>query len=243
MLGVMITGQRRAQDTLEAFNYEFEVVHPALMRSARCERYIQHYAQSKPLRALPQWDTWLPVNRHTDSHVSIIVRDPHALAQCFNDPEYVRQVMPHRFTDPAASTLNVTEPLTLKAGTPPPGAIKLIHYLASQPGMDRAAFRSFIDGAYTDTVIGPRAQSICRHRRCYALPAQPQPEQGSPFAHLPATRFGVIEELWLEDADALSRFYDGDVSGIRKRISALDLQASFSLITTERTLIADNLWL
>jgi hypothetical protein len=231
----MISGRRREGQTLESFYHEFESTHVALMRQARCERFLNRYTQNKAMPINTSMELWAAVDTRFDSQASLAFDDFESMSRFFNDPDYNTIVKSHEFTDPKVMTVELCEEFKLKSGPVDANSVKVIYYFKPSVKRSREEFRDFIDGPYSELTIKPNQSLLSRHLRSYCYPPSQTAFLKSVFQKADVSQYGVIEELWFNNLDDMQGFHQGLKQQVQQALSnGIDFENSFSLIVSDR---------
>lgn len=242
MIKFWITNRLAAGQTVDDMDYNWGVVHLALMLTTRSPLETFHrYAQNRSID-IPG-DESLLIKRSDMNWYGAAehwVEDFPALAQAFT-PEYARRMQPHNFAD-SAFTLELTESHVVFDQDVPfagRGGAKLLQFLRPRADVDLETFNTHWQGSHAELIAADAAAGgpVRRYEQNPQLPLDPAFFAGTLFEMGGAQTYAGIEELWFDDLDALLS-WAGD-SERRQALTAslsqiVDLDKSFAMPVVER---------
>jgi hypothetical protein len=239
----MLANRRKEGMTLEQFNYEWGVVHVAVMLTTPSamqifRRYVQGYtlpdvdgsALAYPLSA-ERWDGFASLSFET-------LED---FARSMEEPDYLVRARPHDFSDPAmVLELTGEEVIFDDLTAPEEEVVKLLHFLRRAPGVDREQFASAWRAGYARAVTDATRDAkglVRKYVQNPALGLEGSPFEGSAYAQGVFGSFGGIEEFFFAsraDFDAFTQ--DGAMRDLLRELGAgiVDPDGSFSMVVTDR---------
>lgn len=243
MIKFWIANRPKPGQTLEQFDYEWGVVHTALMLTNRTsleafERYTQHrtIADVKDAEMLiprsPQ--QWCAVSDHWLDSLD-------AFDLAFS-PEYKRRLQPHSFGD-SAFVLELTSGTVVHDENPQhtrTGGVKLLHFLHKRDEISQEEFVGAWQDRYSEALLDAAARTrplIRRYVQNPQLPLDPSQFEGTLFEQGGCQTYAGIEEFWFDSLEDLKAFSaDNDVRKVRRDASEtfLDFDRSFGLPVVER---------
>lgn len=242
MIKFWITNRLAAGQTADDMDYNWGVVHLALMLTTRSPlETFQRYAQNRSIE-IPGDDEFLIARSDMNWYGASAhwVEDFPALARAFT-PEYARRMQPHNFAD-SAFVLELTESRIVFDQDVPftgRGGAKLLQFLRPRAGVDLDTFNAHWQGAHAEWLSADRAAGgpVRRYEQNPQLPLDPAFFAGTLFEMGGAQTYAGIEELWFDDLDALlSWASDPERRGALRASLAevVDLDGSFAMPVVER---------
>jgi hypothetical protein len=245
MIKFWIVNRPKPGQSLEQFDYEWGVVHTALMLSNRTsleafQRYAQH--RTMPTSAITDAELLFPRSEHewcaaSDHWLTSV--DDFELAL---SPEYKRRMQPHSFGD-SAFVLELTsgevrfEHEACAAGQ---GGVKLLHFLHKRDDVTQAEFVERWQGEYADSLLDAAAHRRALVRRYVQNPQLPLDRDrfaGTLFELGGCQTYSGIEELWFDSVDDACTFAADEsvrATVARAERAFLDVDRSFGLPVVER---------
>jgi hypothetical protein len=234
----MLISRRKPGDTQEKYFYEWGIIHvalmittPSVMRTFR--RYAQHFTVNGvdgdrllyPLSDMA-WDNfadhWL--DRPEDNLVP------------FDSDDYMQRMHPHNFGDSHFVIEYAREAFRDEEPGFGGGGVKLVHIVKSRPGLAPAEFAALWRERHAAALLTAGATRPRRLVQNLHAEVDGEDFKGTLFELAGVGGYAGIEELWFDDLEALLRF-TGD-EAVRGTVlgdgSPIDLEGSFSLVTTER---------
>ena len=241
MIKYFIICRRRPDFTRERFFYEWAFIHVALMlltppSMRRFRRYVQHFGNADipgPSCLLPPpHQRWEALSEHWIEQ----------LETTSPGPEYVEQMQPHSFSDPAMEVTYVQGTSVYRRPDFRSGGIKLVHRLEPRAGQDLDASRRYWRDVHAPLVTHTlRDRGLRRYELdtpCDFDPAQfRRNRRGTLFDQVSIEPPLGIEELWFDSLDQALQL--GLDPGLRATLGAsyarfADVPHSYSMYLNER---------
>lgn len=245
----MLANRRKEGMTLEQFNYEWGVIHVAVMLTTPSamqifRRYVQGYTLAdvdSPALAYPlspeRWDGFASLSFETLDD----------FARSMEEPDYLVRARPHDFSDPAmVLELTGEEVIFDDLATPEEDVVKLVHFLRRAPGVSREQFASEWRAGYATAVTDATRDAkglVRKYVQNPALGLEGSPFEGSAYAQGVFGSFGGIEEFFFAsraDFDAFTQ--DAEMREFLRERGAgiVDPDGSFSMVVTDRLRFAST---
>lgn len=246
MITWWIVGRRKPGMTQARYFYEWGVVHVALMLTTPSvmkvfRRYVQCYrVNDVPNEVLvhPQsGENWDSIGVHYFTGMADMVESVTA-------PDYVARMSPHSFGD-SAFVFEFTSPEQAydSGALPADGALKVVNFLKPRAGVSEAEFNGLWRDEHTPALLDRTADTgpVRKYVRnpAYDLSAAMEVGtfRGTLFEKAQAGGYGGVEEIYVDDVEALTRLRHDE--GIHRMIRAsksrfVDFDESFSMVVVER---------
>jgi len=241
MLKFIIVGRRRPEDSQEVFNYNWGIIHVALMLTTPIvfqtfKRYVQHYSVGQVSNDI----LWHPQSTMQWGHMADHWMDgPADLVRNVQDPGYRARMQPHVFFDPSM-LIEFTSGYTVyeKSGFAA-GGVKLIHFLKKREDIEQSEFaRRWKDEHAPLLLDALRPLGVLRkYVQSPKLALDPAAFKGTLFEMAHFGQYAGIEELWLTGLDDLTKIASDRLVFERIRASAAcltDGESSFAMVAMER---------
>jgi EthD domain len=239
----MLANRRKEGMTLEQFNYEWGVIHVAVMLTTPSAMQIfRRYVQGYTLTDVDGPGLAYPLSRQRwDGFASLSFDTLDDFARSMEEPDYLVRARPHDFSDPAmVLELTGEEVIFDDLAAPEEEVVKLVHFLRRAPGVGREQFASEWRAGYATAVTDATRDAkglVRKYVQNPALGLEGSPFEGSAYAQGVFGSFGGIEEFFFAsraDFDAFTQ--DAGMRELLRELGAgiVDPDGSFSMVVTDR---------
>jgi len=239
----MLANRRKEGMTLEQFNYEWGVIHVAVMLTTPSAMQIfRRYVQGYTLAGVDGPALAYPLSpQRWDGFASLSFETLDDFARSMEEPDYLVRARPHDFSDPAmVLELTGEEVIFDDLAAPEEDVVKLVHFLRRAPGVGREQFASEWRAGYATAVTDATRDGkglVRKYVQNPALGLEGSPFEGSAYAQGVFGSFGGIEEFFFAsraDFDAFTQDA-GMREFLRERGAGIvDPDGSFSMVVTDR---------
>jgi len=239
----MLANRRKEGMTLEQFNYEWGVIHVAVMLTTPSAMQIfRRYVQGYTLPDVDGPGLAYPLSpQRWDGFASLSFDTLDDFARSMEEPDYLVRARPHDFSDPAmVLELTGEEVIFDDLAAPEEEVVKLVHFLRRAPGVGREQFASEWRAGYATAVTDATRDAkglVRKYVQNPALGLEGSPFEGSAYAQGVFGSFGGIEEFFFAsraDFDAFTQ--DAGMRELLRELGAgiVDPDGSFSMVVTDR---------
>ncbi len=229
-------------DSLDNFDYQWGVVHVALMLTTRSvmsnfRRYVQHRVPPaldvQPSQYARSERAWYSISDH-------IVDGVDNITHIFREGEYSRRMQPHKFgsTEFAIELTDLGETMFERDVAPPgTGQVKLVNFIRKAEGVGHDEFVAWWHEKYAAETVGyaERSGMIQRYIQSSQLPLDAQVFQGTLFEAGGVQTYSGIEEIYFDSVEAYQRYaQENRPEGGNRDVDLIDTVRSFSMPTVER---------
>lgn len=236
MIKFLLTTRPKTGGEPGMFDYEWGVIHPALMVTTESvvrafHRYAQHRyvdgATPQDLRIPPAPEGWSTMADHWLENFD-------ALNEVFT-PEYMRRMHPHNFGDPQF-VIELAEGHVIKDDPGRRDGVKVVSFVKSIPGLDFDEFVSTWTGDVARrTLAADSAAIIKKYVLNTRLPIDPALFTGTLFELGGCGQYAGIEEIWFDSVEDARRFASDEYADAHAALrEVVDVDASFSMLLIER---------
>lgn len=237
----LICARRKREDSQERYFYEWGNIHVSLMLTTPdvmrvFKRYVQHYSVSEitndmvvlPLSTM-EWDNmadhWL--DGYEDFLTSL-----HA-------ESYVQRMQPHVFGDKEFVLALTRGSVMYERPGFHSGGVKLVHWLKKRRDISQAQFNELWRERYAPTFLKAVEDKalVRKYVRNEQLDLDSKVFKGSLFEIGAVGSYAGVEELWFRDVESLAQMRrDRAIHDVIRAgmASFVDMENSFSMVTTER---------
>lgn len=237
MMKFMLCNRRLDGMSQEEFNYQWGVVHVAIMVTTPSamqvfRRYVQGYALSQvddELLAYPRSEAaW-------DGFATLSFESMDAFMGSLAEPDYVDRAKPHVFSAPEmVAQLTGEDVLHDALDLPEERAVKLVHFLKRRDDVTLEEFHRRWREDHARVVLA-EPDLVRRYVQNPALNFDADTFSGTPYGQGAFTLYAGVEELWLDGAGGLEAFSEHLRDPLRASADAFaDPDASFTVVVTDR---------
>lgn len=239
----MLANRRKEGMTLEQFNYEWGVIHVAVMLTTPSAMQIfRRYVQGYTLADVDGSALAYPLSpERWDGFASLSFETLDDFARSMEERDYLVRARPHDFSDPAmVLELTGEEVIFDDLDAPEEDVVKLVHFLRRAPGVGREQFASEWRAGYASAVtdeIRDAKGLVRKYVQNPTLGLEGSPFEGSAYAAGVFGSFGGVEEFFFAsraDFDAFTQ--DARMREFLRDRGAgiVDPDGSFSMVVTDR---------
>ncbi|WP_300614201.1 EthD domain-containing protein [Trebonia sp.] len=239
----MLANRRKQGMTLEQFNYEWGVIHVAVMLTTPSAMQIfRRYVQGYTLADVDGQALAYPLSpQRWDGFASLSFETLDDFARSMEEPDYLVRARPHDFSDPAmVLELTGEEVIFDDLTAPEEDAVKLVHFLRRAPGVGREQFASAWRAGYAAAVTEATRDAkglVRKYVQNPTLGLEGSPFEGSAYAQGMFGSFGGIEEFFFAsraDFDAFTADAGTREFLLKRGAGIVDPDGSFSIVVTDR---------
>lgn len=236
MIKFMLTTRPKPGGDPAMFDYEWGVIHPALMLTTESVvRTFHRYAQHRSLAGASDEDLRIPTAPQGWSCMSDHWLENFDKLNDVFSAEYMRRMHPHSFGD-TQFVIELVEGHVAKDAPGRQGGIKVVSFLKARPGLD---FDEFVREWHGEVAVRTLAEDgdgiIKKYVLNTRLPVDPELFRGTLFELGGCGQYAGVEEMWFDTLSDARRFASDEFAGAHASLShIIDVRSSFSMPLVER---------
>lgn len=237
MMKFMIANRRLDGMSHEEFNYQWGVVHVALMvTTPSAMRVFRRYVQGYALSDVTDDDLVYPRSPAAwDGFATLSFEDMDLFMNALNEQDNNDRAKPHHFSAPEMiAQLTAEEVLRDALDLPEERAVKLVHFLKRREDVSSEEFGRRWRDEHAALVL-QQDDLVLRYVQNPALRFDEETFAGTPYGQGAFTLFAGVEELWLDGSDGLAEFAARLRDPMRHSADRFaDPDESFTVVVTDR---------
>jgi hypothetical protein len=237
MMKFMLTNRRLKGMSHEEFNYQWGVVHVALMVTTPSamqvfRRYVQGYALSDvsdDLLVYPQSDArW-------DGFATLSFEDMEAFMGALDEPDNNDRAKPHHFSAPEMiAQLTGEDVLHDALSLPEEQVVKLVNFFKRRDDVPLDEFHRLWREDHAPLALA-ETDLVHRYVQNPALTFDEETFAGTPYGQGAFTLYAGVEELWVDGGEGLDQFAARLRDPLRESAGRFaDPEQSFTMAVTDR---------